>query len=339
MTRSFVVLLLMTLTAFCRVPPSAAPIPTPTAHSIACPIFPADNIWNTRVDDLPVHPMSDVFIAGIGADTGLHPDFGAGLWNGGPIGIPAVTVGGGQPSVPIDFIWYGDESDPGPYPVPPDAPIEGGAESDGDRHVLVLDQANCRLYELYYAWPQPDQSWQAGSGAVYDLTSNDLRPAGWTSADAAGLPIFPGLVRYDEVAAGRIDHALRFTVSETRRAYVWPARHFAAESDDPSLPPMGLRLRLKASFDVSLFPPPVRVILTALQEYGMMIADNGSDWYISGEPDERWDNDMLVVALAAVKGHDFEVVDTSGLMMDADSGAAWGEEAAFWVWMPAFLAP
>ncbi len=304
-----------------------------------CPVFPANNIWNTPISDLPVHPLSDVFIAGIGLDTGLHPDFGSGLWDGGPIGIPYVTVSGQQPLVPIEFIWYGDESDPGPYPVPPDAPIEGGPDSDGDRHVLVIDRDNCYLYELYYAWPQANDSWQAGSGAVYDLNSHDLRPAGWTSADAAGLPIFPGLVRYEEVAAGHIDHALRFTVSQTRRAYVWPARHFASDRLDPTLPPMGLRFRLKASFDVSPYPPPVRVILNALKEYGMIIADNGSDWYISGAPDERWDNDMLVSALDTVHGSDFEAVDASSLMVDPDSGEARAFTAQNWWWLPALMIP
>ncbi len=374
MTRfPIILLLLVLLTAFCRqaasetIPaptmtttiatleseppeerhPTAAPQPAVTSESLSpagpviqgCPVFPANNIWNTPISDLPVHPLSDVFIAGIGPDTGLHPDFGSGLWDGGPIGIPYVTVSGAQPLVPIDFIWYGDESDPGPYPVPPDAPIEGGPDSDGDRHVLVIDRDNCHLYELYYAWPQTDGSWQAGSGAVYDLNSHALRPEGWTSADAAGLPIFPGLVRYEEVAAGRIDHALRFTVSQTRRAYVWPARHFASDDASPTLPPMGLRFRLKASFDVSPYPPPVRVILNALKEYGMIIADNGSDWYISGVPDERWDNDMLVSTLATVHGSNFEAVDTSSLMVDPDSGEARTFTAQNWWWLPAFLAP
>lgn len=367
-----VLLLLALLTAFCRQAGSQTPPPTPTvsvptataatspqpqtpAESApglepeppaaagpvidGCPVFPANNIWNTPVSDLPVHPLSDAFVAGIGPNTGLHPDFGSGLWDGGPIGIPYVVVSGDQPLVPIDFIWYGDESDPGPYPVPADAPIEGGPDSDGDRHVLVIDRDNCHLYELYYAWPQADDSWQAGSGAVYDLNSHALRPEGWTSADAAGLPIFPGLVRYEEVAAGHIDHALRFTVSQTRRAYVWPARHFASDQVNPTLPPMGMRFRLKASFDVSPYPPPVRVILNALKEYGMIIADNGSDWYISGVPDERWDNDMFVSSLASVHGSNFEAVDTSSLMVDPDSGEARAFTAQNWWWLPAFLAP
>jgi hypothetical protein len=211
-----------------------------------CDIFPVDNIWNTAVDQLPVHPNSAAYIQTIGADLPLHPDFGAGVWPPGsnaPIGIPFITVTGSQPFVDITFIWYGEESDPGPYPIPPDAPIEGGPDADGDRHVLVLERDNCLLYELYHAHPQPDGSWTAGSGAIFDLNSHALRPDGWTSADAAGLPILPGLVRYDEVASGAIRHAVRFTAPQTQRAYVWPARHYASALTDPAYPPMGLRLR------------------------------------------------------------------------------------------------
>jgi len=231
------------------------------------------------------------------------------------------VVDGSQPEVNISFD-YADESDPGPYPIPPNALIEGGSQSSGDRHVLVLDRGNCILYELFSAYPQQNGSWQAGSGAIFDLNSNALRPSGWTSADAAGLPIFPGLVRYDEVAAGEIMHALRFTAPNTRSDYVWPARHQASNLAGAQIPPMGQRFRLKAGFDISRFSAPVRVILQAMKTYGLILADNGSAWYISGVPDPQWDNDMLVAELAQVKGSDFEAVDVSSLMADPDSGLA-----------------
>jgi hypothetical protein len=287
-----------------------------------CPFFPSDNIWNTRVDTLPLDSQSQAYIATIGANTGVHADFGAGEWDGGPIGIPFTTAPGSQPLVPITFIWYPDQSDPGPYPIPPDAPIEGGPDSSGDRHVLVVERDNCRLYELYYAWPQSGNQWEAGSGAVFDLLAHNLRPATWTSADAAGLPILPGLVTYDEVARGAITHALRFTVHDTRRAYVWPARHFASDSTNPAHPPMGQRFRLKAGFDISPFSAANRVILTALKRYGMMIADNGSNWFLSGAPDPRWDDEDLHQLQIRVHGSDFEAVDVSTLMVNPDSGRA-----------------
>jgi hypothetical protein len=310
----------------------AAPIYLPLVVTAApggpqiagCDLFPADNIWNTAVDQLPLHPNSAAYIQTIGADLGLHPDFGAGVWPPGsnsPIGIPFVTVTSSQPLVDITFIWYGEESDPGPYPIPPDAPIEGGPDADGDRHVLVLERDNCLLYELYHAHPQPDGRWTAGSGAIFDLNSHAFRSAGWTSADAAGLPILPGLVRYDEVASGAIRHAVRFTAPQTQRAYVWPARHYASTLTDPAYPPMGLRLRLRADFDLTPFAPEVQVILRGLQQYGLILADNGSSWFISGAPDERWNNDTLR-QLRQVKGSDLEVVDVSGLMLDPDSGQA-----------------
>jgi len=261
-------------------------------------------------------------VGNIGVSLGLHPDFGS-MWEGQPIGIPFVLVPGSQPFVPIEFIWYGDESDTGPYPVPPNAPIEGGndnPDNDGDRHVLVVNQGNCTLYELYYSWPQVDGSWQAGSGAVYSLNSNALRNAGNTSADAAGLPVLPGLVRFDEVASGAIRHALRFTVPRTRALYVWPARHRTGSSTDLTRPPMGQRFRLKASFSVSGFSTNNQVILQALKTYGMIVADNGNSWYLSGAPDERWDNDDLHNLQTRVHGSDFEAVDSSGLMIDPDSG-------------------
>jgi hypothetical protein len=285
-----------------------------------CAIYPGDHIWNARVDTLPVDANSPAYISTIGASTGLHPDFGSGTWQGSPIGIPFVTVPGTQPLVDVAF-GYDDESDPGPYPIPPDAPIEGGPGSDGDRHVLVLDRDNCVLYETFYAWPQPDGSWYAGSGAVFDLKAYDLRPDGWTSADAAGLPILPGLVRYDEVAAGEIRHAIRFTASQTRRAYIWPARHYASSLTGSQYPPMGQRFRLKADFDISGSSPQVQVILQAFKTYGIILADNGSNWFISGAPDERWDNDVLR-ELKQVHGSDFEAVNVSSLMVDPDSGQA-----------------
>jgi hypothetical protein len=305
-------------------PVVASPTGGPTLAG--CPVFPADHIWNVPVDSLPVDPNSDAFVNTIGANKIVHADFGSGVWPPGstsPIGIPYTTVPGSQPLVPITFD-YDDESDPGPYPIPPDAPIEGGPDGDGDRHVLVLERDNCVLYELFYAYPQNGgASWTAGSGAIFDLTGYALRPAGWTSADAAGLAILPGLVRYDEVAAGAIHHALRFTAPQTRRAYVWPARHYASNLTGPQYPPMGQRFRLKASFDLSGFSPEVQVILQALKSYGMMLADNGSAWYISGAPDPRWDNDVLH-ELDAVTGADFEAVDVSSLMIDPDSGQAAG---------------
>ncbi len=275
-----------------------------------CPLFPASNPWNERVDGLPVAAGSAATIASIGPTGTLHPDFGSGTWDGGPIGIPFTVVGRSQPKSAVRF-EYADESDRGPYPIPANVRIEGGAASDGDRHALIVDRGSCKLYELY-ALRRVGGRWTAGSGAIWDLRSNRLRPAGWTSADAAGLPILPGLARYDEVARGQIDHALRFTVSRTRRAYVWPARHSASSLTDPSLPAMGTRLRLKASYDISRFPPQARVVLRALQQYGMIVADNGSDWFISGAPDPRWSNDDLH-SLGRVPGSAFEVVDTSAL--------------------------
>jgi len=281
-------------------------------------LLPANNPWNTRVDTLPLDPNSDHYIAHMAPDSGLHPDFGT-VWGGVPIGIPYVAVPGDQPKVPIDF-YYADESDPGPYPIPPDAPVEGagGWLDDGDRHVLVLDPGHQLLYEIYDAHKDGDH-WHAGSGAVFDLTSNARRPDGWTSADAAGLPILPGVVRYDEaVDEGVIDHALRFTVETTQRAYVYPATHFASEETDPDLPPMGLRVRLRADFDVSGFPAEVQTILRGLKKYGMMVADNGADWYVGGAPDPRWDDDALH-SLDQVKGSDFEVVDSRALLPGAFS--------------------
>ena len=296
---------------------------TPPPQVAGCDIFPGDNIWNTPVDTLPVHPNSANYIAAIGGNDTLHADFGSGVWPPGsdsPIGIPFITAPGSQPGVAVTFD-YADESDPGPYPIPANAPIEGGPNGDGDRHVIVLDRSNCLLYEMFDAWPQPGGSWTAGSGAIFDLNSHALRPDGWTSADAAGLPILPGLIRYDEVAGGEIRHAIRFTAPQTQKAHIWPARHDASSLTGVNYPPMGLRLRLRADYDISGFPPEVQIILQAFKTYGLILADNGSSWYISGAPDERWDNDILH-ELDVVRGADFEAVDVSGLMVDPDSGQA-----------------
>ena len=266
-----------------------------------CPLLPADSIWNTPVDTLPPDANSSAYINTIGAVRTLHPDFGAGLWDGGPIGIPFNVVPGSQQKVAITFD-YADESDPGPYPIPANPKIEGGNDSTGDRHILVVDNDNCVLYETWSTYPNGNGSWSAGSGAVFNLLSNELRPNGWTSADAAGLPILPGLVRYDEVASGEIRHAIRFTVPQTRKAFVWPARHYASSLTGSNYPPMGQRFRLKASFDISGFSTEMQVILRAMKKYGLVLADNGSAWYISGAPDERWNNDVLVSEFRLVKG-------------------------------------
>lgn len=268
-------------------------------------VFPANNPWNTAIDRLPVDRHSDELIASIGRDRPLHPDFGT-TYRGAPAGIPYVVVPGNQPRVTVQF-RYGGESDRGQYPIPPDAPIEGGAGARGDRHVLVVDRDHWKLYELFAARREGNQ-WKAGCGAIFDLNSNALRPPGWTSADAAGLPIFPGLVRYDEAVEQRaIRHALRFTCQHTRRAYVSPARHFASRSRDPRLPPMGMRVRLKADYDIRGFPAVARVVLKALQTYGMLLADNGGNWFLSGAPDPRWPERDLET-LKRVRGRDFEVV-------------------------------
>jgi hypothetical protein len=268
-------------------------------------VFPGSNPWNQDISRQPVDPNSANLIASIGLGSVLHPDFGT-VWRGAPLGIPYVVVQGDQPRVPVSFT-YASESDPGPYPVPLNAPVEGGPSSTGDRHVIVVDKDNGKLYEMYNAWRQ-GEGWRAACGAVFDLNSNQLRPARWTSADAAGLPIFPGLVRYEEVVLNkRIDHALRFTVPRSRQGYVHPARHWASRNTSANLPPMGMRVRLKASFDIASFPPEARVILTALKRYGMFVADHGSPWYLSGAPDPRWNNTALR-ALRRVPGRSFEVV-------------------------------
>lgn len=291
-------------------PPASTPPPDlgPGASLHGKQLFPADNPWNQDISTSPIDPNSNNLIASIGLNVGLHPDFGT-VYAGAPNGIPYIVVAGSQSTVPINFTAYGDESDPGPYPVPPSAPIEGGPSSNGDRHVIVIDRDNWKLYEMGYAFPVNNgTSWNANCGAIFDLNSNALRPASWTSADAAGLPIFPGLVRYDEVfEQGEIKHAVRFTVQNSRRAYVLPARHFASSDTSVNRPPMGMRVRLKSAFDISGFSPAMQVILRALKKYGMIVADNGSNWYISGAPDPRWNDDELST-LKTIKGSNFEVV-------------------------------
>lgn len=291
-----------------------------------CQLLPTSNIWNTPVASLPPAANSTAVVTHIGMTDTMHPDFGT-VWEGAPIGIPYVVVPNGQAMLPIDFAsldGWPDESDAGPYPIPPNPPIEGGdtPANQGDRHVLVVRQGACILYELYHSWKEGDfngeftctvpgatPGWCGLSGAVYDLASNALRPDSWTSADAAGLPILPGLVRYDEVESGEIRHALRFTVDISRTSWVWPARHESGSTSNVNAPPMGLRLRMKASYNLPGATPRVRVILTALKRYGMINADNGSSLYISGAPDSRW-NDSNLATISGIKGSDFEVVDT-----------------------------
>jgi hypothetical protein len=291
-------------------------IPSAGAHRLpkapGCPVLPKSNAFNQRVDRLPAAANSPTLVSSIGLDAHFHADFGSGTYDGGPIGIPYTVVRRTQRKVPVTF-EYADESDRGRYPIPASAPVEGGAGAEGDRHVLVVDRDRCKLYELYDARPRDGGArWTAGSGAIFDLRSNRLRPAGWTSADAAGLPILPGLARYHEVARGSIDHALRFTARRTRRAYVYPARHFASDDSDPALPPMGLRVRLKAGVSLDGLGRQAKVVARALKRYGALLADNGSPWFFSGAPDRRWDNEDLHT-LDRLTGRDFEVVDTRSL--------------------------
>jgi len=296
--------------ALVAVPALVSAHPLPAAPG--CPIFPADNPWNQRVDRLPVASNSAKLIASIGLNDPVHPDFGSGLYDGEPIGIPYAVVSSSIHRVPVHF-QYASESDKGPYPLPKGVPIEGGYRSSGDRHVIVVDRSTCTDYELFAAYPHGGgRSWTAGSGAIFNLRSDHLRPAGWTSADAAGLPILPGLARYSDVAAGSIDHALRFTAPCTAARYVYPARHEASSCHAANLPPMGLRVRLRANVDISGLPYQARVVAQALKTYGMILADNGSPWFISGAPDPRWNNDALHL-LDRLTGRDFQVVDTSSL--------------------------
>ena len=283
-------------------------------------VFPPNNVWNNRIDSLPLHPNSDTYIQTIGSSTTLHPDFGT-EWNGAPNGIPFVIVDNNQTLVPISFTWP-DESDVGPYPIPSNPPIEGlphwTSDRGGDRHIIVINQDSGFLYETWNTWPDPDNTkWSAGAGAIFDLNKNKLRPETWTSADAAGLPIYPGLVIYDEVQSGEISHAIRFTVKQTRKAYIWPARHYASSLTGSQYPPMGQRFRLKSSFDTSGFSAQIKVILKAFKRYGIILADNGSNWFISGAPDSRWDDDILR-ELKNLKGSDFEAVDISSWLNHPD---------------------
>jgi hypothetical protein len=299
----------------------ATPEPEPTfvtsPHLESCHIYPDDHIWNTPVDTLPLHPNSDAFIRSIGPDRELFPGFGP-THTGAYDGIPYTVVDNSQPMVPIEFALYARESDPGPYPIPPDAAIEDAEAKNSDRHVLVVNTDTCMLYELYHAYPQPDGSWKADSGAVFDLKSNDLRPHGWTSADAAGLAILPGLIRYEEVEAGEIKHALRFAVKPTRNEYVWPARHMASEIADKNVPPMGQRFRLKADFDTSKFSPQSKVILEALKKYGMILSDNANEWKLFGAPDDRWEVKQIR-ELEQLRPSDFEAVDVTSLKASPNS--------------------
>jgi hypothetical protein len=283
-----------------------APAPCGPPVIGGCQIFPADNPWNQDISAAPVHANSAAYITSIGQSGNgfLHADFGSNP----DYGIPFIIVPQSQPGVPVNFTDYGDESDPGPYPIPLNAPIEPGRDS----HTLALQQGPCKLYELYLATPSISQ-WNAGSGAIFDLNSNALRPEGWTSADAAGLPILPGLARYDEIQAGAITHALRVTVGQTQRGYIHPATHWASSSSNPALPPMGLRLRLRANFDTTPYDGHARVILEAMKTYGLIIADNGTSWFVTGATDPRWDDDDLN-QLKTVPGSAFEAVNTGPIV-------------------------
>jgi hypothetical protein len=288
---------------------------TAAAPRIAgCPVFPASNPWNQRVDALPVASNSAQLIASIGVGGSVHADFGSGLYNGSRIGIPYVVVHAtSTPKSRVTF-EYADESDKGPYPIPENVPVEGypGHADQGDRHVLIVDRDSCKLYELS-GMQRRSGHWSGWSGAIWNLHSNAVRPAGWTSADAAGLPILPGLARWEgDASTGAIRHALRFTAERTRRAYIYPARHYASSLTDPSLPPMGLRVRLKAGVNIATLPPQARIVAQAMKTYGLILADNGSNWYVGGAPSPKWSNDQLH-ALGRLTGADFEVVDTAKL--------------------------
>lgn len=282
-------------------------------------MFPANNIWNTPIDHLPVKSNSATLVNTIGVSKYVHPDFSSGVWNGAMGGIPFILVNGSQPKLPVNFTYVA-ESDPGGYPIPLNAPIEGGSASTGDRHVIAIETTNCMLYELFDAHPGVN-SWNAGSGAIFNLRSHALRPSGWTSADAAGLPIMPGLITYEEVAAGEIKHAIRFTAPKTKREFVWPARHFASSLTGTEYPRMGERFRLKANYDISGFPADVQVILRAMKKYGIILSDNGSAWYVTGKPDSRW-NDTSLRELHKVFGSAFEAVDATVLMVNPNTGEA-----------------
>jgi hypothetical protein len=279
-------------------------------------MFPANNYWHANVSSLPVHPQSSQWVKSLGTSSTFHPDFLAGTWQGNPIGFPITTVGAGQPKVGVNF-YYASESDPGPYPLPFNAPIE----PNGDRHVIVTDTSECKLYEIYDAHPgaTPTANWTAGSGAIYDLRSNAMRPTEWTSADAAGLPMLPGMVRYEEIAAGQINHAIRFTGSLTQHSYTWPARHRGAWNDNSAYPPMGAWFRLRADYPTDKLGPQARIVAEAMKKHGIILADIGASWYLSGVQDERWSNDDLL-GLHQISGADMVAVDVSSIIVDPNSG-------------------
>ena len=292
----------------------AAAIPPPGAP--ACSVFPSNNVWHADVSKLPVNSHSSAWLSSMnGSSTRLHPDFGPS--GGFPYGIPYDVVSSSHAKVYLTFD-YADESDKGPYPFDGNTKIEGGQNAGGDRHAIMIDSGTCKLYELYDAHYSSSGS-TAGSGAIWSLTSNALRPAGWTSADAAGLPIFPGLVRVDEVQAGNVDHAIRVTAQQTDRSYIWPARHQAGAANNPNLPPMGARFRLKAGYDISPFRADTQTILRAMKKYGLIVADNGSNWYFQGNAENGWNTSMLD-QLKTVPASAFEAVDESSLMVSSDSG-------------------
>jgi hypothetical protein len=309
-------------------PPTIEPEETPVITTgsspglAGCPVFPENNFWNVRVDNLPVHPHSNDWINAIGADSTFHANFGSGTWEGGKIGIPYNVVPATQADVELTFDEYGEESDPGPYPIPDNALIEAGS----DHHILLVRQGECKLYELYHAHNE-GEAWFAGSASIWDLTSNALRPRDWTSSDLAGMPILPGLVRFEEVASGGIRHALRFTAFNTAEGYIWPARHpmpnLTADSQNLRLPPMGSRFRLKTTFVIPADAPrEVQIILQAMKIYGIVLTDHGSEWYVAGTPDERWNNQELHWFDDNLRGLEFQALDTSGMMNDPDSAAA-----------------
>ena len=325
--RSFAPILLATLAVVATACPPAPVAGTPGDADPTigeCPMMPADNYWHADVRSLPVHARSAAWVTSLGRTSKFHTDFGSGEWEGAPIGFPYSVVGAGQAKVPISF-YYPEDSDAGPYPLPFDAPVEGGSGSDGDRHVLTVDSSTCKLYEVFDArrGASPTAAWSAGSGAVFDLRSNAMRPDTHTSADAAGLPILPGLVRYDEVASGHIDHAIRFTANRTSKAYVWPAKHQAGSTTDADVPPMGAWFRLRADYPTAGLAPQAKVIVEAMKTHGIILADNGSSWFMSGTPDERWDNQSLA-QVWRITGADMEAIDQSSLMVSANSGQVRG---------------
>jgi hypothetical protein len=290
--------------------PASAPAATPTIGQ--CAVFPGAQ-WNQRVDTLPRASNSGRMIKAIGSSAPIHPDFGSGRYHGGRIGMPYTTVGRGQRTVPVSFDDF-RYSDAGPYPLPADTAIEAVPGRNTDRHAIVVDQHNCKLYEMYQARRLPGGlAWRATQGSTWDLRSNNLRPNGWTSADAAGLPIFPLLVRHQEVAAGAIDHALRIAVPRARKGWIFPARHDSSNLTDPNLPMLGQRLRLKRSVDENRFPPQARVIVRALKRYGAIVADEGAPWHLTGAPDDGWKMDQVFSIERNLRGSDLEAVDTSRL--------------------------